>query len=108
MTDAQNGSGDDTEGNRPDPEVVRMWQKLYQLPGGDKDPFEDTVAKPNTSPYAFSLRQAFHAVLAGGLGAGAIISANLQHPKLAVAAAVLSFGNSLAAGLSVDFSRLHR
>jgi hypothetical protein len=45
MTDAQNGSGDDTEGNGSNPEVVRMWQKLYQMPGGKKDPFEDTIAR---------------------------------------------------------------
>jgi len=44
MTDAQNGSGEDTEGDGSNPEVARMWQKLYQMPGGKKDPFEDTVA----------------------------------------------------------------
>src|SRR5712691_7330547 len=53
MTDAQNGSGGDTEGNGSNPEVVRMWQKLYQMPGGKKDPFEETIARmPDGTVYA--------------------------------------------------------
>src|SRR4051812_3140058 len=48
MAHEKNASGNVSENNQPASEILRLWQRLYELRGGEKNPLKEAGAAPKT------------------------------------------------------------